>query len=158
MSAFKGVNHCANQMRGNFVHVKVLSTTLEPFHNGHLGNSRKWPLWGGRGVIWHLFFLFKFQATYSSFLVLCSCLSRDTNIAIKCNFMFEGKMPKKRDRGTVCSVHILKNIAAFNRYCDSKIYNKRKVPVPNVTGVHISSATMTKNKSFFFFRFQNYAK
>ena len=25
--------------------------TVEPLHNGHLGDRRKWPLWGGRGII-----------------------------------------------------------------------------------------------------------
>ena len=29
--------------------------TVESFHNGHLRDRRKWPLWGGRGVILTIF-------------------------------------------------------------------------------------------------------
>ena len=44
------------------IEIKINTDTVEPLHNGHLGDRRRWPLWGGRGVIvpvlLHLFFFF----------------------------------------------------------------------------------------------------
>ena len=33
------------------IEIKANTDTAEPLHNSHLGDRRRWPLWGGRGVI-----------------------------------------------------------------------------------------------------------
>ena len=39
------------------IEIKTNTDTVEPLHNSHLGDRRRWPLWGGRGVIlWCLFY------------------------------------------------------------------------------------------------------
>ena len=43
--------------------------TVEPLHNRNLGDSRKRPLWGGKGVIWQIFF-----RKYNMFIELSWCL------------------------------------------------------------------------------------
>lgn len=39
------------------IEIKTNTDTVEPLHNSHLEDRRRWPLWGGRGVIlWCLFY------------------------------------------------------------------------------------------------------
>ena len=54
------------------IEIKTNTDTVEPLHNGHLGDRRRWPLWGGRGVIvpvlLHLFFFLR-EIQHATFLL-----------------------------------------------------------------------------------------
>ena len=57
------------------IEIKINTDTVEPLHNGHLGDRRG--EWGGRGVIvpvlLHLFFFFPGNTTYLLCQVLVPC-------------------------------------------------------------------------------------
>ena len=79
------------------IEIKTNTDTVEPPHNGLLGDRRRWPLWGGRGVVlWCLLyciFFFSGNTTY--------CLRADVSY-----FLFLHAVPFPRatkEIGDVCT-------------------------------------------------------